>query len=211
MKELISFYSPLQAYIKNVLNSTNKISGDRKGELEGLGKYVAAKIHVGGFVNLNFICTHNSRRSHLSQIWAGTAAAFYKLENIHTFSGGTEATAFNPRAVAAIQRAGFKVKNPGGANPVYLISFGEKEPAMECFSKKYNDLFNPQEDFVAVMTCSEADRDCPFIPGASLRVPIRYKDPKEADNTLQETERYDDRCFQIATEMFYLMDKVKNG
>ena len=58
------------------------------------------------------------------------------------------------------------------------------------------------------MTCSDTDQNCPFIPGASLRIPITYEDPKEADGTDYESVRYDERCKQIATEMFYLMSQV---
>jgi arsenate reductase len=157
---------------------------------------------------MTFICTHNSRRSHFGQVWAAVAAAHFGLENITTFSGGTEATAFNPRAVAALERAGFSIENPGGDNPKYKVRFGEAADALTCFSKKYDDASNPQKGFVAVMTCSDADRNCPIVPGAVARFATPYVDPKEADNTPQETARYDERCKQIATEMLYLMGKV---
>lgn len=205
----IIFYPRLEEYIGEVLSGFETISDDRKQELEALAAYIRKKVQSGDPVMLNFICTHNSRRSHLSQIWAATAAALYGIYLIKSYSGGTEATAFNPRAVAALERAGFYVQNPGGTNPRYKISYSPDAPAMDCFSKRYDDPDNPQDDFVAVMTCSEADKDCPFIQGTALRAPIRYKDPKEADDTPQEQERYDERCRQIATEMFYLMSKVK--
>lgn len=146
----------------------------------------------------------------MSQIWASTAATFYGMEDgVNTYSGGTEATAFNPRAVAAIQRAGFRVENPGGENPRYKVYYAVGAAPMECFSKKYDDPSNVDENFAAVMTCSEADKNCPFIPGASLRVPIPYVDPKRADGTDHEAATYDERCKQIATEMFYMMSQVK--
>lgn len=205
-------YPTLLEYLKISISQFQSIPDQRKMELENLANYILEKLKNGETVNLNFICTHNSRRSHLSQIWAETATAYFGLKNIRTFSGGTEATAFNPRAVEAIKRAGFKVENPGGQNPKYQISFEENAPKIVCFSKTYDDSFNPK-NIVAIMTCSDADQNCPFIPGASLRAPIRYKDPKEADDTPLEAERYDERCRQISTEMFYLMSivKEKNG
>lgn len=211
MKTKINFYAQLEEYIGEVLSSFDSIPAQRQKDLLELADFIRTKIHSGETVSLNFICTHNSRRSHLSQIWAGTAAAFFGLEGIKTYSGGTEATAFNPRAVAAIERAGFKVTNPGGDNPHYLVSYAEGASTMECFSKTFDDTFNPGIDIIAVMTCSDADQNCPFIPGAILRSPIRYKDPKEADNSPEEAQRYDERCRQIAVEMFYLMTLVKNG
>ena len=184
-----------------------RIPEDRKALLNHLSAYVADRRKEGKPVYLNFICTHNSRRSHISQIWAAAAAAYYGIEDIHCFSGGTEATAFNPRAVAAMQRAGFSIENPGGENPHYRVSFSPGGLALECFSKVYDDPFNPKSDFAAVMTCSHADENCPFIPGAT-RISITYDDPKVADDTPQETARYDERVRQIGCELFFAMAGV---
>lgn len=202
-------YPILENYVNRCLLALNQIDVKRQNELEHLATYISNKLKNNLSVNLNFICTHNSRRSHLGQIWAATAAAYFDLKGIQTFSGGTEATAFNPRAVAAIERAGFHVVNPGGINPKYVVRFDEKAPPMSCFSKTYDDVFNPQSQFAAVMTCAEADQNCPYIPGAELRSPIRYEDPKAADDTPMESQRYDERCQQVATEMLFLMQKVK--
>ena len=170
---------------------------------KGSGEEVAA---------LTFICTHNSRRSHLSQLWAATAAAWYGVDHVKTYSGGTEATAFNPRAVASIKRSGFQVETPDEEkNPHYSVKFAESAPAQECFSKKFADPFNPQKDFAAVMTCSQADKSCPLVRGAELRVSLPFVDPKEADGTPEEAATYDARSKQIGTEMFYLFALVHAG
>ena len=208
MNQNIHFHPALQAYIASFLPEVAQINEDRKLQLQEISQYISTKVVAGAPIHLTFICTHNSRRSHFGQIWAAVAAAWYRVENVHTYSGGTEATAFNPRAVAAAERAGFVIKNPGGDNPRYEVSFVEEHPSLECFSKTYDDLFNPQQNFAAVMTCSDADQNCPFIPGADRRFPVTYKDPKEADNTPEESARYDERCRQIATEMFYLFSEV---
>ncbi|MBR9775597.1 MAG: protein-tyrosine-phosphatase [Cytophagales bacterium] len=208
--EGITMYPELSKYIETVKAGMEAIPQDRKNQLKKIALFVKTKKQSNEDANLTFICTHNSRRSHMSQIWASTAANYYNIAyGINTFSGGTEATAFNPRAVAAMQRAGFAVENPGGDNPHYKVTFATEGAELECFSKKYDDPTNINENFVAVMTCSEADKNCPFIPGATLRVPIPYEDPKIADNTDQEASKYDERCLQIATEMFYLMSQVK--
>ena len=144
----------------------------------------------------------------MSQLWSATAAAWYGVNDVGTFSGGTEATAFNPRAVAALQRAGFVIENPGGENPHYRVTYGPEASAMECFSKKHDDPSNPESGFAAVMTCSQADKNCPVVMGAALRAAIPYDDPKAADGTPEEAQRYDERCRQIATEMFYLFSRV---
>jgi len=203
-------YPKLSNYIESVIKEIDTIPEDRKQELKKVALFVQSKRLSDEPANLVFICTHNSRRSQMSQIWAATAAAYYKMEeDINTYSGGTETTAFNQRAVAAIQRAGFKVENPGGFNPHYMVSYADKAQKMECFSKKYNDPYNDAKNFVALMTCSKADESCPYIPGASLRVTIPYIDPKEADYSQQETAAYDARCRQIAREMLYIMSQAK--
>ncbi len=202
-------YPALQQYCESILGEQELIPMDRKKLLARLADYIGQKMKLGHTVKLNFICTHNSRRSHISQIWAATAAAFFGQKAIKTYSGGTEATAFNPRAVAALERVGFQTSNPGGQNPHYQVSFSPEAPALECFSKTFDDPVNPQGGFAAIMTCSDADENCPFIPGVELRLPLTYDDPKEADDSPEETARYDERVRQIGREIFYAMQLVK--
>lgn len=200
-------YPELQTYIKSLKDELSKIPQGRKEELERIAQFIESKLKAGNSAKLNFICTHNSRRSHLCQIWTAVLARHFGLEGIETYSGGTEATAFNPRAVAAIKRAGFQVENPGGENPRYKVYYDEKQEPLICFSKIFDDPYNPRENFAVVMTCSDADENCPVVAGAEKRFSIPYVDPKEADGTLQESETYDERCRQIASEMYYLMSK----
>lgn len=205
-----SMYPSLSQYIIGIQSEMDKIPDARKKELHKLALYIQTKKKSGEAANLVFICTHNSRRSHMSQLWAATAASYYGVdENVFTYSGGTETTAFNPRAVAALERAGFSIENPGGENPHYQVKFAADGPEMECFSKVYDDPVNPAKNFAAIMTCSEADKNCPFIPGASMRSPVNYEDPKAFDGMPEEQAAYDERCLQIASEMFFMMSKVK--
>ena len=201
-------YKPIAEFLSGVEERYSEIKDSRKKVLTSLSDYLRSELDRGNTARLTFICTHNSRRSMFGQLWAAAAAHFFGIEGIETFSGGTEATAFNPRAVAAIRRAGFKVEDPGGENPHYHVFFDDNAPSIESFSKTYDDSYNPQENFAAVMTCSEADHNCPFIPGASLRVSIPYRDPKEADDTPEEEQVYDERCRQIAMEMCFMMSLV---
>lgn len=206
-----NMYKELSAYIEKAAAEMDSIPEARKDELKKLALYIGNKKASNQVANLTFICTHNSRRSHMSQIWAAAAAFHFGLANdVKTHSGGTEATAFFPSAVSAIKRAGFHVENPGGTNPHYQVTYAEKGIALECFSKRYDDPFNASDKFAAVMTCSEADEACPFIPGAEQRFPIRYVDPKESDGSDREAETYDARCKQIATEMIYMMSQVQD-
>lgn len=201
-------YSKLKKTISELTQDFESIPDERKQTLQDVADYISKELKKHGTVKLNFICTHNSRRSHLAQIWTQTAANYYEIEGVKTYSGGTEATAFNPRAVAAIDRAGFHVNNPVGENPRYEIKISEDAEPMICFSKKFDDSENPDKNFAAIMTCSDADENCPFVPGTSFRKAVTYRDPKESDGTDHEKETYDERCRQIGTEMFYMISQV---
>lgn len=201
-------FAKLRSYIESLEQELREITPERKEELKEIADFISRKIESGDTAKLTFICTHNSRRSHLCQIWAAVLASHFGLEQVQTFSGGTEATAFNPRAVAAVERAGFKVENPGGENPRYKVFFDAQQEPQICFSKTFDDSHNPQNNFAAVMTCSDADENCPLVPGASFRQSIPYVDPKLADDSPKEKQVYDERCRQIAVEMFYLMSHV---
>jgi len=185
------------------------IPDSRRAVLQPLIDYVQTRVDAGSEIRLNFICTHNSRRSHLSQVWAQAAAAYYAIPRVHCYSGGTEATALYPEAARALEAAGFEVLQLSqGANPVYAIKYGANEPPVIGFSKTYDAGFNPQSGFAAVMTCSQADAGCPFVAGAEKRFPVTYEDPKAFDTTPQQRAKYQERSLQIATEMAYVFSNV---
>lgn len=199
--------------IERIEAATGKLAADRQELLSDAAKRIAAKLKEQGNVGLNFICTHNSRRSHLSQLWAATAAAAYQIEDIGCFSGGTEATACNERIVRSLRRGGFSVvtQAPADTNPRYFAQFAESLGPLELFSKRYNDSENPESGFFAMMCCSDADEKCPVVQGASGRVALHYNDPKASDGTSEEDATYDARRDEIAAEMFFLLREVKRN
>lgn len=210
--EKAAMFPAVDQYIASRVAEFDQIPSERKAQLRKLSLYVQSRVKAGEPVRLTFICTHNSRRSHLSQIWAATAAAHYGVPGVETFSGGTEATAFNPRAIAAVERAGFEVDaQDESKNPKQAVRFHQGGDPMLCFSKVYDEAPNPQSDYCAVMTCSDADKSCPNVRGASQRVALPYEDPKVADNTLAEAQKYDERCAQIAREMLYVFSQVERN
>lgn len=201
----------LKPYVDKVKEHTGIIPKERLPVLNSAIDYIVNKIKKDKAVKLIFICTHNSRRSQFSQIWAQTAAYYFDIPEVYCYSGGVEVTAFNERAVNAIKKAGFHVsKKEKGDNPYYFIHFSEEEDPITAFSKIYDDSINAQKEFAAVMTCADADENCPFIPGAEVRIPLRYEDPKAFDGTTQEEEKYAERSLQIASEMFYIFSRVKS-
>jgi len=208
--EIPKFNSALDKFINSLESEFQKIAHERLLVLDQLGDYILEKINEGKAVELVFICTHNSRRSHFGHVWAATAACYYGLDYINTYSGGTGSTAFNPRAVEALKRTGFEISilKENDGNPEYSLSGGDAFVIQPMFSKKYYDPPNPAGDFAAIIVCSDAEKACPVVPGASARFSITYDDPKAFDGTEQESAKYDERCRQMAREIFYAMNYV---
>jgi len=187
-----------------------KINNDeRKITLQPLIDFIQLKINSKQQININFICTHNSRRSHLSQVWAQVAASHFGIENVICYSGGTEETALFPKVAETLSDQGLNIfKINDGYNPVYAIKYNDNSQPIIAFSKKYDNPFNPVSAFAAIMTCSQADGGCPFIAGAEKRIAITFEDPKISDNTSEQTKVYSERSLQVALEMFYVFSKI---
>ena len=204
-------YPKLREYIENLNVNYSIISESRKSQLEQIAEYLSELISKGKDINIIFICTHNSRRSHIAQLWAWAASYYFGIPNVNTFSGGTEATAFNHRSVKAMTKAGFEINEiEVGGNPVFECSLSESGEKIKSFSKEFSHSSNPQSDFIAVMVCSDADEACPFVPGAAKRFSLPYDDPKKFENTDLEEIKYDAATMLIATEIFYMFSKIKN-
>jgi arsenate reductase len=201
-------FAPIETFLTTLPFET--LTKERKNTLQPLIEYIQDKVDQQQEIRLNFICTHNSRRSHLAQIWAQTAAAHFKIQKVSCYSGGTEATALFPIVAQTLMQTGFSIQIIGsGSNPIYAIKFGENEPSIIGFSKTYDDDFNPKSAFAAIMTCTQADEGCPFIAGAEKRIAIPFEDPKVFDGTPVQTEKYEERSLQIATELFYVFSQIK--
>ncbi|MGS0748616.1 protein-tyrosine-phosphatase [Halpernia sp. GG3] len=205
--------SPLFSSIDKVIKGLKPetISNERKLILQPLIKFIQTKVSNNSEIRLNFICTHNSRRSHLSQVWAQTLAHYFNIKNVFCYSGGTENTALFPMVTQTLQNSGFQIKTlSDGKNPIYCIKYAQNEHPIIGFSKKLNDNFNPKSEFAAILTCNSANEACPIVFGAEKKIPITFEDPKAFDNTPQQGEKYNERSLQIATELFYVFTQIKS-
>ena len=190
--------------------STENISEERKAILQPLIEFIIFKVLNNEEIRLNFICTHNSRRSHLSQIWAQTMAQHFGVKNVFCYSGGTEATAMFPKVAETLINQGFEIlKLSETENPVYAVKFDENEHSIVRKNKKYDHDFNPKSVFAAILTCDSADENCPIVYGAEARFPIKYEDPKKSDGTPEMNETYFNRSLEIATEMKFVFENIK--
>ena len=203
-------YIPLLRNIERCINDFDQIPEGRKDTLMDLSRFVEKKISAGKNAELIFICTHNSRRSHMAQLWAQAAAAYYNIPAVHAYSGGTEVTAVNSSAIKALEELGFRIRpTTKNENPVYEIRFSNDLPPLRGFSKKYDDPENPKRGFGAIMTCSHADQNCPFVEGAEKRMTISFDDPKDFDGTPEESKMYKERAYQIGREILYSFSQIR--
>ena len=204
-------YKKIEAFCKELENESELIPPKRKEQLLSLRNYISQKIAADEIPQLVVICTHNSRRSHIGQIWLAVAADYFQVSSIQTFSGGTEATAFNIRAVKAFKRAGFEVETntPQASNPIYQVTWKEEMNPYAAFSKRYENVANPKEKFAAIMVCTSADKGCPIVQGTDFRLSLPYDDPKAFDATPQEEEKYDERVRQTGREIIFTQAQIE--
>ena len=201
--------SSIKKYCDSLIKKFSTIPNERKEILNKITQYIESKQKENKPTSLVYICTHNSRRSHFGQVWAQVAANYYNIDDVNSYSGGTESTAFHTNAIDALKRIGFDIKPINNEkNSTYHLHFDESKKPIVCFSKVYDHETNPKQEFAAIMTCSDAEENCPFIPGTELKIGTTYNDPKEFDNTPLQDAKYDERCRQIALETFYVFSKL---
>lgn len=176
-------------------------------QIDAAADYIATRLNAGKTVDLMFVCTHNSRRSQFAHVWAEVwARKTAGLEGVRCYSGGTEVTACNERTIGALERFGFEVESSGGENPNYRVKFSNNHEPVLCNSSLFAE--SGLTEFAAMMCCSDVDQKCPTVVGAEIRVPLHYEDPKSADDTDEESSRYDERCEQIGRDMMLLMHEA---
>jgi arsenate reductase (thioredoxin) len=208
--KLFTMIQEIKQLCDELIKQFEEIPSVRKTILERLANYIQKEKAEHQTVSLVYVCTHNSRRSHFGQIWSKVAAVYFGIDGIYTYSAGTESTAFHPNAIKSLSSLGFVIEknNEVSRNPNYQVWFSDSE-YVECFSKTIDEVTTKSEGFAAVMTCSDAEENCPLIRGAQLRVSTTYEDPKKFDGTDQESEKYLERSLQIALECLYVYSQIK--
>ena len=181
---------------------------DRIDQLEAIALAFAKEEEL----KVNFICTHNSRRSHFSEILFRTAALHFGLNHVHTFSGGTEGTALFPVVAESCKRFGFETREEEAygqrAWKIFHPALETQETTPLLFSKVYSHQLNPQEGYHAIMVCDSANEACPVVFGAKERHPLLFIDPKRSDGTEEQAKVYDETLALIASEFGYIARRV---
>ena len=203
-------YPEIELIISKLLFSFDSIPSPRKQKLIELAAQLKVALSCANELNLVFVCTHNSRRSHMGQLWGQLAAHYYGVNNVNSFSAGTEVTELNTNVIEMLQKVGCKVSTfQNVSNPAYLIEFGENQ-SLTCFSKLMEHDANPKVDFFAIMMCTEAEANCPFIPGAIHRIGLPFEDPKVYDNTTMVSAAYLSTFEEIGLQILFLFNQIKH-
>ena len=204
-------FKEIKSLCEELEKEFDQITPERKKHLLALSLFFQKKFKAKETAKAIVICTHNSRRSHLGQLWLSVGAEHFGLPKVESYSGGTEATAFNPRAVSAAKKAGFKIEadDPKATNPIYSVCWNDEMNPYQAFSKKFDDTPNPTTDFAAIMVCTSADEGCPFVSGNTFRIALPYDDPKAFDDTDLEAAKYTERLRQIGREVLWMFSMVK--
>lgn len=204
-------YPELQNLIITLESEFRLIPEHRKAELHALSGLIRESLVQFNRADIIVICTHNSRRSQLGQIWLKAAAMHYGVQNIHTYSGGTEATAFNYRMVLALKRAGFRINQiDSGENPKYYLPLSDNDYSLDIlYSKRFDESYNPQKNFTALLVCSQANEACPVVMNAFGRFSLPYADPKQADDSPEESAAYIQKVYEMGREMLYVMQELR--
>ena len=201
-------YQNIHTLCLELSKNFNLISEDRKKNLVRLAEFIQSEKNENRIAKLIYICIHNSRRSHFGQVAGLTAASFFN-HKVETFSGGTIATKFNQNAINALNHFGYGVsQRTNTENPTIIITHGENIQSIH-FSKAFDDAMNPSQNFAAIMTCSEAEENCPFIPNAKVKIATPYLDPSSSDGTGNESKVYSDKFKEILLDNLFVFSLIK--
>ena len=163
-----------------------KISEELRGEINSCNKIV-------------FICTHNSRRSQLCEVWGSILSKRFNLD-LSFFSAGTEKTEVCGEAIKSLERAGIEI---GIGGKIKLM-----HNQIELHSKTLDEI--KEDEFIAIMTCSDAEKNCPVEPRSKKNIKLFYDDPKKYDGTIEASVEYDKTCRLIASELNAIFKTLVN-
>jgi hypothetical protein len=147
----------------------------------------------------------------MAQVWAETAAFYYGFKHVRTYSGGLTPKTVSEDMIAVLERAGFivyKTDLSGGA--VYKVKYSYNLKPVILFPKKVDHVKNPLGQFMAIFVEPNADANLSEVDGSSRRLSVYYEDPEGYEGTPEEEKIYDERCRQMALEMFYVFSQLKH-
>ncbi len=216
-KSRLQLLPELRRHAEFLTTSFDLIEPGHHVAIEQLADWIAKNWQPDGQLHVLATCSGNSRRSILSATMGNLAAAYYGFDNVRFHSGGTTPSAFNKRTIATLKEIGFQIEptgeeamrgDPKTPNAIFRVLWGKGLEAKE-FSKSFKDPSNPSSGFAAIMVCTEADAECPVVPGASLRVAMTFVDPKLYDDGPFERGKYAERRDDVGRTFLAVMASAR--
>jgi len=206
-----NFFPEILDYCRNLELLSGGIKKERKTKLAVLAAQIKQLKRELSPVEIMVVCTHNSRRSHMGELWLRVGIDYYGLSNLRIHSAGTERSAINIRTIRSFQAIGLLVEKSMNKeeNPNYKINWRTDEKSYTGYSKEIGSEELPTNGIVSILVCEDAAENCPFIVGSKLRINLPYEDPKRYDDTLEERTKYLERNLEIGSEMFYLLSELE--
>ena len=144
-----------------------------------------------------FLCTHNSRRSQICEVWGKVFAEIYR-KKININSAGAFKTVVHSQVYESIVKCGLVVDNKKE------IFFDKKKFKLN--SKTIDSL--TMKNFIAVMTCSNAEKSCPNDPRSIRNIKMFFNDPRIYDETDKMSREYLNTTIYIAEELNYIFKNI---
>jgi protein-tyrosine-phosphatase len=193
-------------YVTKQRRQLGRIAGVHATSIAVVAQHIVRNLEARGQLTLVFGCTHNSRRSILSEVWAHVALAGVH-PRLRALSAGSDPQGVAPGTLGALARAGFTIS--ADEQRGWVATAGDLRLALR--SKRFADLELSDVGFGLVVNCSVLDESCPTVPGSFFRTPLIFDDPRAADGTLSADAAYDRCCAEIARTQFALADEVRAG
>lgn len=181
---------------------TPHLSPARLRALRSCGRALARAVQGSGSAVALAVCTHNSRRSQLAQVYLALALAEAGVADVRVDSAGTEVTAVASGIVGVLRERGFDVDGDYTVGNPRLAVRGHGL-ALELWSKTLDEALTATDGapVIAIMVCAAADDHCPYVPGAVYRARLPFDDPKRADHTPEAPAAYREAAEAIEAEM----------
>jgi len=157
------------------------------------------KSSINTYKKIVFICTHNSRRSQLCEVWGSILSKRFNLD-LFFYSAGTKKTEVYTEVIKSLQRAGLEIDMEGKIKLMHN--------QIELHSKTLDEI--KEDEFIAMMTCSDAEKNCPVDQRSKKNIILFYDDPKKYDRTIHESNEYDKTCRLIASELNAIFKTLVN-
>ncbi|UZR93650.1 hypothetical protein [Chondrinema litorale] len=197
--------SQLLDFIRERISEFDLIEPRRKQTLGLISELILPAALAGRNISFLFVCSDNSIRTQLCHIWIKAAAQYFSIQNLRFYSGGVSVKGIPQPLINTLKTAGFKVKVlTKTSNPHLAIKISKEQNLGVFYSKYINVKENPKENFCAIITCQDVERELNLNMRTYLKVTIPY-DSLEGLPEANEQKAYDLLSKKIAREMLYIM------